>query len=113
MVDAELSRSSRVNLPAAVTVHERINLLTTLPDACIVMLGGFGTLAETTMWFHTNQMAQKFGGKVRPMIFVGEEWKHLMDEICNGLDLTKQQGGESFVYFVTTLEEAETILRSL
>ncbi|MEI7512545.1 MAG: carbamoyltransferase C-terminal domain-containing protein [Candidatus Uhrbacteria bacterium] len=114
MADTELTRSSTCNLPAAGSIHERIQLLTTLPDAFVLLSGGgFGTLTEALVAFHANQLASKFGGKIRPIIFVGDEWKSLMQTIEQYLDLHHQQNGAQFTHFISSHHELEHLLNTL
>ncbi len=111
LFDKELKRSSKVNLPAAKDIVDRKKALTHFCDACIVLpSGGMGTILEAIELFHLNQLAEKFGGKIRPIIFVGKNWKELMDNIFEKLDIGKQKGGESFVYFIESFEQLNLTL---
>lgn len=112
--DKELKRVSKFNLPPAKDIADRKKALVELCDVCIVMSsGGFGTLLEALEIFHMNQITEKFGGKIRPLIFVGGNWKKIFDQLYENLDMNKQNGGESFMYFVNTLEEIEKVLASI
>ena len=71
MIDKELARSSKINRPAAETIGDRKKALIEFCDACIVMpSGGFGTILESLETFHMNPLAEQFGGKIRPLIYL-------------------------------------------
>ncbi len=112
--DKELERSSEVNLPAAKDISDRKKVLVECCDICLVLpSGGFGTLVETIEIFHLNQLAEKFGEKIRPIIFIKGNWKTLFDDLYKNLDMKKQKNGESFTYFIDSLEELDIILRQI
>jgi len=92
-------------------ILERVDTLLKLSD-CIVVAerGGFGTLLEIVATFHTNQLHKKFGGEVKPIIFVGATWKKLYNDIISSLDMYKQDDGSSFIHFVETYNEALEII---
>lgn len=114
LIDGELKRSSSVHLPAAKDIFDRKKALVTLCDACVVLpSGGFGTLLETLEIFHPNQLAEKFGGKVRPLFFVGDNWKILFEEMRKHLDMKKQSAGEAFTHFLSSVEELDSELKQL
>lgn len=75
--------------------------------------GGFGTILEALEIFHTNQLAEKFGGKIRPLVFIGGNWKKIFNSLYRNLDMNKQKNGESFVYFIKSLKELDGILSVL
>lgn len=109
--DKELARSSRVNLPAAKDISDRKKALIEFCDICVVLpSGGFGTLLESLELFHMNQIAEKFGGKIRPLIFLGGNWKKIFDDLYRDLDMNKQKGGQSFVSFPKTLNQLERVI---
>lgn len=109
--DKELKRSSRVNLPSAKDISDRKRALIDFCDVCIVLpSGGFGTLLESLEIFHMNQLAEKFGGKIRPLIFLKGNWKKIFDDLYRDLDMTKQKGGQSFAYFPKTIGQLEKII---
>lgn len=114
LFDKELERSSSAHLPAARDISDRKEALVTFCDACVVLpSGGFGTLLETLEIFHSNQIAEKFGGKIRPLFFVGDNWKPLFEAICEHLDMNKQSSGETFTHFLASVEELERELKLL
>jgi predicted Rossmann-fold nucleotide-binding protein len=114
MIDKELSRSSKINLPAAETIGDRKKALTEFCDACIVMpSGGFGTMLESLEIFHMNQLAEKFGGKIRPLIFIGERWNTIFEALYENLDMNKQKTGESFCHFINDIKQLELILSEI
>lgn len=104
--DADVKRSSSVHLPAAKDISDRKQALVEFCDVCVVLpKGGFGTLLETLDLFHQNQISEKFGGKIKPIIFLGGNWKSLFNEIYKHLDMNKQSRGEEFIQFVDLLDE--------
>ena len=114
LFDADVKRSSSTHLPAAKDISDRKGALVTFCDACVVLpSGGFGTLLETLEIFHSNQIAEKFGGKIRPLFFIGENWKLLFDAIYKNLDMHKQSSGEAFTHFLTSIEELDRELKLL
>ena len=89
---------------------DRKKALTHFCDACIVLpSGGIGTILEAIELFHLNQLAEKFKGKIRPIIFIGKHWKELMDGIMEKLDMEKQKGGDDFIHFVDSFEQLKNI----
>lgn len=109
--DASLKRSSPVNLPTAKDISDRKKALVELCDICVVLpSGGFGTLVEALEIFHCNQLAEKFGGKIRPLLFVGSNWKELMRDLYKKLNMKDQKGGDSFCYFVKTPKQITALL---
>lgn len=109
--DKELKRSSKINLPIAKDIVDRKKALTHFCDACIVLpSGGMGTLLETLELFHLNQIAQKFGGKIRPIILIGKHWKKMFDHIIKMLDMKNQKGGDDFIYFIDTIDQLIPVL---
>lgn len=109
--DASLERSSAVNLPTAQDIADRKKALVELCDICVVLpSGGFGTLVEALEIFHSNQLAEKFGGQIRPLIFVGGNWKELVKNLYKGLDMKNQKGGEDFCYFIKTPRQLKALL---
>ena len=109
--DDELNRSSEINLPAAKDISDRKKALIEFCDLCIVLpSGGFGTLLETLEIFHMNQLAEKFGGKIRPLIFIDGNWSKIFSQLYQNLDMHKQKNGDSFAYFIKSTEELENIL---
>ncbi len=114
LFDKELRRSSSVHLPAARDLSDRKEALVTFCDVCVVLpSGGFGTLLETLEIFHSNQIAEKFGGKIRPIFFVGDNWRPLFEAICQYLDMNKQSAGEAFTHFLSSGDALERELRLL
>ncbi len=113
--DTKIKRTESVHLPAARDIYARKEALVTFNDVCIVLpVGGFGTLLETIDIFHANQLAEKFGGKIRPIIFMGEHWKKLFtEELPKYLDMHLQKDGDNFCYFVTTTEEVGQLLETI
>lgn len=112
--DASLERSSIVNLPTARDISDRKKALVELCDVCVVLpSGGFGTLVEALDIFHNNQLTEKFGGQIRPLIFIGGNWKELMKEIHTKLDMRSQKGGEDFCYYIKTVKQLQKILATI
>ncbi|HNS34408.1 MAG TPA: LOG family protein [bacterium] len=112
--DKELERSSEINLPPAKDISDRKKALIEFCDICVVLpSGGFGTILEALEIFHTNQLAEKFGGKIRPLVFIGGNWKKIFNSLYRNLDMNKQKNGESFVYFIKSLKELDGILSIL
>lgn len=112
--DKELKRASKVNLPPAKDISDRKKALIEFCDICVVLpSGGFGTILESLEIFHMNQLAEKFGGKIRPLIFIGGNWKKIFTSLYKNLDMNNQKDGESFVYFVKSIKEVEKILDSI
>lgn len=112
--DKELRRASKINLPSAKDISDRKKALIEFCDICVVLpSGGFGTILESLEIFHMNQLAEKFGGKIRPLIFIGGNWKKIFDNLYKNLDMNKQKNGESFVYFIKSLKKLNSILNIL
>lgn len=112
--DKELKRASKINLPTAKDISDRKKALIEFCDICVVLpSGGFGTILESLEIFHINQLAEKFGGKIRPLIFIGGNWQKIFDSLYKNLDMNKQKGGESFVYFIKSLKELNNILDTI
>lgn len=112
--DAELSHSSAINLPSAENIGDRKKALIEFCDICVVLSsGGFGTLLESLEIFHNDQIAEKFGGKIKPLIFIGGNWKKIFDDLYQQLDMNKQGGGDKFCRFIDTVEELELILKEI
>ncbi|EKE25899.1 MAG: hypothetical protein ACD_5C00008G0010 [uncultured bacterium] len=114
MFDRELNRSSKINLPPAKDIVDRKKALTHFCDACVVLpSGGIGTVLEAIELFHLNQLAEKFGGEIKPIIFIGKHWKELMDNIMEKLDMEKQKGGEEFTHFIDSVDQLVPILNKI
>lgn len=114
MIDQELPRSSNINLPPAETIGDRKKALIEFCDVCVVMpSGGFGTMLESLEIFHMNQLAEKFGGKIRPLIFIGERWNTIFEALYKNLDMNKQKTGESFCHFINDIKQLELILSEI
>lgn len=112
--DGNVARASSAHLPPANDIFDRKKALITFCDACVVLpSGGVGTLLEALELLHVNQIAEKFGGKIRPLFFVGIVWKDLFDEIYASLDMTKQSKGESYLYFLASVEDLDKELKLL
>jgi len=94
-------------------IMERADTLIKLSD-CVVVAerGGFGTLLEIVGVFHMNQLNKKFGGLVRPIIFIGGEWLKLYSDIISSLDMHNQDDGKSFIYFVDDYNAALHIIKN-
>ncbi len=103
-----------VFLKPAKKLSERIDNIICNSDIIVVLpKGGFGTLTELIYAFHVNQIEEDVGGKIRPIIFYGINWKILMKELMKGLDVTKQSTGKNWSYYVDTPEDFKKILFSL
>ena len=112
--DGNVARASSVHLPPANDIFDRKKALITFCDACVVLSsGGGGTLLEALELLHVNQIAEKFGGKIRPLFFVGDAWKDLFNEIYSRLDMTKQSNGELFLHFLASIEDLDKELKLL
>jgi len=94
-------------------IMERVDTLIRLSNFIVVAeRGGFGTLLETIATVHLNQLNKKFGGEVRPLIFVGLAWKELFNTIVQTLDMNQQDPGLELIHFVSTYDEALEIIKS-
>ena len=112
--DQELARSAKINLPAAVDISDRKKALIEFCDLCLVFAtGGVGTLLESIEIIHNNQIAQKFGGKIRPIIFFQGNWQNIMDNIYQNLDLNHQSRADQYVHFVNSVEELKSLLTKI
>jgi len=112
--DRELTRSAEINLPPAKDISDRKKALVEFCDICVVLpSGGFGTMVEVLEIFHLNQIAEKFGGKIRPLIFIKGNWKKILDNLYKNLDIQNQKGGESFTYFIDSTKELDEILKKI
>jgi len=112
--DGNVARASSVHLPPANDIFDRKKALISFCDACVVLpSGGIGTLLEALELLHVNQIAEKFGGKIRPLFFIGEVWKDLFEEIYASLDMTKQSKGEAYIYFLTSVADLDKELKLL
>jgi hypothetical protein len=60
-----------------------------------------------------NQLAEKFGGKIRPLIFIGERWNTIFETLYKNLDMNKQKTGESFCHFINDIKHLELILSEI
>ena len=112
--DKSLKRSSRVNLPACNDILDRKRALIELCDICVVLpSGGIGTVLETLGIFHLNQIAEKFGGKIRPIIFIGSNWKRIIKYLLSKLNMSSQSIGDNFTYFCKNYEDYEKLIKKL
>jgi predicted Rossmann-fold nucleotide-binding protein len=112
--DGNVARASSAHLPPANDIFDRKKALISFCDVCVVLpSGGVGTLLETLEILHVNQIAEKFGGKIRPLFFVGIVWKDLFGKIYASLDMTKQSKGESYLYFLESIEDLDKELKLL
>lgn len=106
-------KSDCIHTVPANGIMERVNTLIQLSDYVVISeKGGFGTLLEMVGVFHMNQLNKKFGGIVRPIIFVGDIWQKLYNEIISSLDMYNQDDGKSFIHFVKTYDEALNIIKN-
>lgn len=113
--DKELSRAAEINLPPAAELLDRIKVLVTFCDACVILpSAGFGTLAEVALLFHLNQIAQKFSlGAPKPMLLLGKKWESLFQNLYQTLDMTNQSRGENFISFGENIEDVKIFLKKL
>lgn len=94
-------------------IMERVDTLIQLSDYVVISeKGGFGTLLEMVGVFHMNQLNKKFGGVVRLIIFVGDMWQKLYNDIIISLDMHNQDDGKSFIHFAKTYDEALSIIKN-
>ncbi len=109
--DAGVKRADCSQLTATENILDRKRVLVDICDACIVLpVGGMGTLLEVIEIFHVNQINEKYGGPLKPLIFYGKFWKELMDSILSKLDLKAQSDGKNFTTYVDDLQELKEIL---
>ena len=109
--DGNVERAKCVHLSPASNILDRKRVLVDMCDMCVVLpVGGMGTLLETIEIFHVNQINKRLGGVIKPIIFFGDNWKELMDDICAKLDLKGQSDGSEFVHYVNSLEQLEKLL---
>jgi len=76
----------------AVTLTERIGMLTTIADGAIVMPGSIGTAAEMLIAWNLNHIVRGNGGTRFPTVAIGSVWRELSDLLvsaaeANGEDL--------------------------
>lgn len=108
-----IPKSDCVHTIPAKGIMERVDTLLQLCDYVIISeKGGFGTLLEMVGAFHVNQLNKKFGGIVKPIIFVGDVWQKLYNDIIISLDMHNQDDGKSFIHFVKTYDEALDVIKS-
>jgi uncharacterized protein (TIGR00725 family) len=76
----------------AVTLTERIGVLTTISDGAIIMPGSIGTAAEMLIAWNLNHIVRGHGGTRLPAVAIGNVWKEIADLLvtsagANGEDL--------------------------
>lgn len=112
MFDGKVKRAKNICVTAAKDIFDRKRILVEGCDLCIVLpVGGMGTLLEVIEVFHANQINEKFGGVIRPIILYGDFWKGLWQVILKGLDLSGQSSGANFISFVSSEDELKDVLR--
>jgi predicted Rossmann-fold nucleotide-binding protein len=112
VIKDELPLSAKVNLPEVDNVLDRAQVLIDSSDAVVVMpSGGVGTLVELLDVFHQNQLNQKFGGQIKPIVCVGGKWQLIIDFLLDNLDMNKQSSGSEFIFHVSTPEEAVAVIK--
>jgi len=112
VIKDELPLSSRINLPEVDNVLDRAQVLIDSSEAVVVMpSGGVGTLVEVLDVFHQNQLNQKFGGQIKPIVCVGGKWRQIMKYLLENLDMAKQSNGNEFIFYVNTSEEAVSTIK--
>jgi uncharacterized protein (TIGR00730 family) len=78
----------------------------TSADAFVVLSGGIGTLTEATLTWSLLQTGQI---SPRPFIFVGDEWRHLLDAFRAETRMTERDF--ALAIRVSSVDEALVILR--
>lgn len=105
-------------------IFQRLKVVTSGDIVVVCPLGGDGTELEETIVFHENVVRagmNKYGGynkKMTPLIFLqtpnGTNWKHLIEQKLAILDTSVKDIREySWLYFTSSLEEFEEVLRGL
>jgi carbamoyltransferase len=96
------------------TILERADLLIQKSD-CIIVLpkAGIGTLFEALGVFHQNQLNEKFGGRIRPVFFIGFKWRILIHMIFSILGITKQSKGNGFCKYFGSFKDFSTYFNEI
>lgn len=109
--DERIKRADSKHLTPAENILDRKRILVDMCDLCVVLpVGGMGTLLEVLEIFHVNQINEKYGGIINPIIFYGDFWKKLFPELLLMLDMKGQSQGESFITYVNSSEELKNAL---
>lgn len=83
-------------------IENRVSKLVEIADAFVVFKGGTGTLAEVGLVW---ELAKFEYGHHEPIIFVGREWKKIVQEIVTKLNFEEKEKR-----VVTTAETAQEVL---
>lgn len=67
----------------AITLTERIGVLTTIADGAIVMPGSIGTAAEMLIAWNLNHIMRGNGGTRFPTVAIGTVWREISDLLVN------------------------------
>lgn len=87
------------------TYEERLNKLIDIADAYVIFKGGTGTLSEVGMVW---EMAKFNYGKHEPLIFVGNEWRGVVDTIQRNMNFEDKE--KRVVMVVDTPDEVLSAL---
>jgi predicted Rossmann-fold nucleotide-binding protein len=100
LFDGSVQRADCLGTHTTTDIHTRKRVLLDSADLFVVLpVGGMGTLTEAIEAYHLNQLAEKFGGKIRPIIFIGQVWKTIFSTFSKEIDFTQQPKGSKFAYF--------------
>lgn len=89
-------------------IEERTAKLIEIADAYIIFKGGTGTLAEvSTVW----ELAKFNYGNHEPLIFMGKEWKEIVEIIEKKMDYEAKE--KNVVKIVKTAEEVLEVLEKV
>lgn len=103
--------TDRANLELADRVYttdsypERLNELIKLADAFVIFNGGVGTLSEVGM---TWEAAKLEYGDHEPLIFVGEQWAKVVNELTKGMNYEEIEKR-----VIALVNKPEEVLRAL
>lgn len=98
-------------------IFDRLRMITTSDIAIVLPKGGIGTQLEWTTVFHENQIKEYLKRKVQPLVFYitpnGTNWKEIVNNILQNLDMKEQSSGNEWVHFVHSMDEFKIVIEKL
>lgn len=86
-------------------IHERVSKLVEIADAFVIFKGGTGTLAEVGLVW---ELAKFDFGHHEPLIFVGKEWKIIVNDITSKMHFEEKEKR-----VVAAVDTGEEVLKAL